>query len=122
MAEARGRRAETLAALWLFLKGYSIAGRREKTPTGEIDLIARKGQIIAFVEVKARPSVSAALESVSPRQQQRIVRAASMFMARRPEMTNLTPRFDVVAISPWRWPRHLRSAFWPDGADGHNLI
>ena len=57
-AERGGRRAEALAALWLRLKGWTILARRVRTPVGEVDLIARRGRTIAFVEVKARASAA----------------------------------------------------------------
>ncbi|MEL7453164.1 MAG: YraN family protein, partial [Pseudomonadota bacterium] len=85
-AERRGRRGETLAALALQLKGYAILARRVRTPSGEIDLIARRGNLVAFVEVKARPDLMAALEAVTPRAQARICRTAELWMARRTEL------------------------------------
>ncbi|MFT5776628.1 YraN family protein [Hyphomonas sp.] len=83
-AERRGRTGETLAALCLRLKGYRILETRLRTPVGEIDLIASKGRIIAFVEVKARARRGDALSAVTPARWQRISRAADFWMARRP--------------------------------------
>lgn len=106
-AEARGRRAETLAALLLRLKGYRILARRFRVPAGEIDLIARRGRLIAFVEVKARSSHTLAAESISPRQQQRIAAAAAVWLGRRPDLVHCDTRFDAVLVAPNRPPVHL---------------
>ena len=78
--DATGRRAEILSAWLLRLKGYRILARRFKTPVGEIDLIAKRASTIAFIEVKARPTAAAAMESVSARQRRRITRAALVFL------------------------------------------
>ena len=74
-ARADGRFAEQVAALWLMLRGWRILGFRLKTPHGEIDLLARRGRILAVVEVKSRTSLDAALASVHPTQQARLRRA-----------------------------------------------
>ncbi|MEJ1967932.1 MAG: YraN family protein [Rhizomicrobium sp.] len=111
-AEKRGRSSETLAALLLRLKGYRILGRRVRTHAGEIDLVARSPRgVLCFVEVKARGQSRAALESVAPRQQQRIVRAASLFVAGRPALAAAAMRFDIVTVAPL--PRHIRDAWRP---------
>jgi putative endonuclease len=113
-AEKRGRSGETLAALLLRLKGYRILGRRVRTKAGEIDLVARSPRgILCFVEVKARPGLRAAVESVHPRQRQRIERAASLFVANKPSLARAAMRFDIVTISPRAWPRHIRDAWRP---------
>lgn len=111
-AERRGRRGEAVAALWLRLKGYRILARRLETPAGEIDILARRGAVIAVVEVKTRPEAGLALASVSPRQRARIARAALYVLARLGADQAL--RFDVVAIRPWRLPVHVRDAWRPD--------
>jgi putative endonuclease len=112
-AERRGRAAESLAAWRLRLAGYRILARRARTSLGEIDLVARRGSVVAFVEVKARVDETRAIEAVAGRQRARITRAAELFLARRPDLATLSPRFDVVLIVPWRWPRHLADA-WRD--------
>ena len=114
-AETRGRRSETLAAWALRLKGYRILGRRLKTPLGEIDIVARRGGVVAIVEVKARRTGGDAAEAVSPRQQQRLVRAATAFLGRHGNLAGLAVRFDVMLVRPWRWPEHLADAWRPDG-------
>ena len=79
--ERAGRLAESAAAWLLRLKGYRILARRYATPVGEIDLVARKGELVLFVEVKRRTHAATALEALLPRQQRRIARAAALFPA-----------------------------------------
>jgi len=110
-AERRGQRAETVAALLLQAKGYQIIERRFRSRAGEIDLIARRGKRLAFVEVKARRSASEAAWAVTPRQQARIARAAEHWLAIRGMEEDFDIGFDVVLIAPWTWPRHIASAF-----------
>jgi putative endonuclease len=112
--EQAGRRAEASAALWLRLKGYRILDRRARTPHGEIDLVALRGNILAFVEVKARTRQEAALEAVTPELRSRIERAAQMWAARKRGMDLRNWRFDVVAIVPGRLPHHLKDAWRPE--------
>ena len=106
-----GISAEARAAALLILKGYRIIARRWRGPIGEIDLIARRGRLVAFVEVKARDSLADAAEAVTPEQQRRIAMAAAAWLARRPEYADCDLRFDAVLIAPRRWPRHIRAAF-----------
>jgi putative endonuclease len=107
-AERRGRSSESLAALWLRLKGHRILGRRIKTRAGEIDLVslAPFGPV-CFVEVKAREQARAAVESVAPPQQARIARAASLYFAARPGLARRGARFDIIAIVRGGLPRHF---------------
>ena len=112
-AERRGHWAETAAALSLRLKGYRIAAARHRTDLGEIDLVARRGRIVAFVEVKARPTLAEALAAVTPTQRRRIKNAARTYLARLPEDADRAVRFDVIAVRPWRWPSHLADAWRP---------
>ena len=112
-AETWGRRAETLAALYLQLKGWRVLARRVRTPAGEIDLVTRRGRQIAFVEVKARPDLASAAVAIGPRNQQRISRASKFLLARFCRR-NDSARFDVVLIRPWRWPVHFEGAWLGD--------
>ena len=114
-ARRDGRRAEILAAFWLMLRGYRVLGFRLKTPQGEIDLLARRGPILAVVEVKIRPSLAEALEAVSPTQRQRLRRAAAQIAARRASLAGARVRLDLMALAPGRWPRHIRDAWREDG-------
>lgn len=110
-AYGRGRRAETVAAWWLRLKGYRILARGFRVPVGEVDLIARRGRVLALVEVKTRGSLAAAGEAMTLRQRRRIARAAAAFLQRHPKFAGLDLRFDVVLIAPYRRPRHLVDAW-----------
>src|SRR3981189_2960467 len=106
-AERRGHRSESVAALWLRLKGYRILARRLKTRAGEIDLVAAAPfGPVCFVEVKARGVALAAAESVGPGQQTRIARAASLYLASRPGLARRGARFDIVAVAPRSFPVH----------------
>lgn len=107
----RGLRAERWAAWMLRLKGYRILAMRYKTPVGEIDLIARRGSVLAMVEVKARDGHAQAAEAIHRRNQQRVVRAAQYFLQAHPELAPLTIRFDALLVAWYRWPHHLRHAF-----------
>lgn len=110
-AEARGRYAEFLAALYLLVKGYRVVARRHRTPVGEIDLVARRGRLLCFVEVKVRPDRETALEAVGARTKQRSIQAAKAWLMQHPADSDLAIRFDVVALAPWRWPYHVQGAF-----------
>lgn len=112
-AERRGRKGEWLAALCLQAKGYRILDRRVRTPVGEIDLIALKGGIVAFVEVKARRRRDDAIAAVTPHAWQRIARAAEFWMARHPSLAGHGWRYDIVAVSPNTLPHHIRDAWRP---------
>ena len=107
----RGHRGERLAALALMLKGFRIVARRYRTPLGEIDLIARRGSLVAIVEVKVRPTLAAAMEAVGPAAQRRIEGAADLWLSRRPDFSRLSVRFDLVAVLPRRWPVHVPNLF-----------
>jgi putative endonuclease len=106
-----GLSAETRAAAWLIAKGYSILARRFRSPFGEIDIVARRSRLVAFVEVKARASLDEAAYAVTPRQQRRIVEAAQAWLMTHPEHAELDMRFDVMLIAPGHLPRHLLAAF-----------
>ena len=111
-----GQGAEWLSILLLVLKGYKILARRYRGKTGEIDLIARKGKIICFIEVKARKTKQDALYALSPQQMQRISRTAEWYMARnfpknKAFSEEVFTRFDLMAVEPWRWPTHVKNAW-----------
>ncbi|WP_375681479.1 YraN family protein [Bartonella sp. AP60NXGY] len=110
----RGVRAEKLAALWLRCKGFHIAERRFKTKCGEIDLIARRGNLVLIVEVKARSTLAEAMEAVSGMNEKRIEAAADIWLARQKDYALLSVRFDLIAILPWRWPQHIPAFFTSD--------
>ena len=105
-AERGGRRAETIAAWWLRLKGWSILGRRVRTPVGEIDLVARRGRILTFVEVKARATREEAEQALDEWRLRRVAAAAEA-LAHRYARKGDTLRIDAVFIVPRRLPRHV---------------
>ncbi len=109
-----GRWGEGLACLFLRLKGYRIVARNMRLPQGEVDIIARRGQTLCFIEVKSRNTQTQALESLSPFQQKRIVRAARGFLSGNPRYCTYTMRFDLIAISAKHWPVHLKNAWFDD--------
>jgi len=108
----RGHRGEWLASWALRLKFYRIVATRYRTPLGEIDLIARRGDLVLIVEVKVRPSLVAAMEAVDATAQRRIEGAADLWLARQPDHGRLSLRFDLVAILPRRWPVHVPNVFY----------
>lgn len=105
-----GLRAETIAALWLTLKFYRILARRYRAQGGEVDIVAQRGNTIAFVEVKARGEMDDALISITPEKQRRFSRAAARWLATHPWAANYTLRADAVFIAPRRLPRHIVAA------------
>jgi putative endonuclease len=111
-ARRSGRRGEILCALWLIAKGYRVVGFRLRTPFGEIDLLARKGDILAVVEVKRRQNIDAALEAVTARQRDRLRRAAQA-LATNSAHSSPSVRLDLMALAPGRLPRHIPDA-WRD--------
>ena len=106
-----GLKAESLAALLLRLKGYSILAQRYAVSGGEIDIIARRGDSIAFVEVKARADLDMATDSITAAKRRRIARGARVWLARNPWAVGLTLRGDAVYVAPRRLPRHALSAY-----------
>ena len=110
-ARRRGRLAEAMCRWHLRLRGWRIIASGWRCPSGEIDILACRGGVLAVVEVKSRGSVAGAAEAVLPRQRRRIARAASAFLAARPDLAGLAPRFDVMLVAPLRPPRHLADAW-----------
>ncbi len=106
-----GLSAEGRAAAYLMAKGYRILARRFRTPYGEIDIVARRRSLLAFVEVKARASLDEAAYAVTLRQRQRIIEAAQAWLMAHPEHADFDLRFDAMLIAPRRLPRHLLAAF-----------
>lgn len=105
-AEQRGRRGETIAAWLLRLKGWRIVAMRVKTPRGEVDLIARRGKTIAFVEVKARRNVRDLATAIDAYRLRRVAAAAEILLPKYgKECENM--QIDVIMVAPWRWPNHL---------------
>ena len=107
----RGHVAEYLAAAFLMLKGYRILAIRHRTKLGEIDIIARKGDLAVFVEVKARADEMVAVDAVSYTSQNRIRAASDLWLARQRDYARLSQRYDIIAILPGKLPRHFPNAF-----------
>ncbi|AFR26631.1 YraN family protein [Bartonella quintana] len=110
----RGVRAEKWAAWWLRFKWFHIAEIRFKTKCGEIDLIARRGNLVLIVEVKARSTLAEAMAAVSRMNERRIEAAADIWLARQKDRALLDVRFDLIAILPWRLPQHIPAFFTSD--------
>lgn len=108
-----GRWAESICIMWLRLKGYRILARDARFGVGELDVVARRGQWLVFVEVKGR-NTPVSLEIITAKQRGRIVRAAGAFLARYPHLAPLNIRFDVMLLQPWQLPRHVTDAWRPD--------
>jgi putative endonuclease len=106
-----GLSAEARAAAYLMAKGYRILAKRFRTPHGEIDLVAKRRNVVAFVEVKARATLDDAAYAVTARQQRRIIDAAQGWLMAHPEHAEFDLRFDAMLIAPRRLPRHLLAAF-----------
>jgi putative endonuclease len=106
-----GLSAEGRAAAYLMAKGYRILAKRFRTPHGEIDIVARRRNLLAFVEVKARASLDEAAFAVTPRQQARIIDAAQAWLIAHPEHAEFELRFDAILIAPRYLPRHVLAAF-----------
>jgi putative endonuclease len=109
-AEKRGRKAESFACWYLRLKGWRILARRARVPGGEVDVVARRGRTLAFVEVKSRADSESAAFALDQYRLRRVAVAAE----------RLTPRFmrdgddvriDALFVVPGRWPRHLTNVW-----------
>jgi putative endonuclease len=114
-AQRRGALAEFLCRWHLRLRGWRIVACDWRCPSGEIDILARRGGVLAIIEVKSRRDLASAAASVLPRQRRRIARAASAFLLVRPDLAELALRFDVMLVAPLRPPRHLPDAWRVDG-------
>ncbi|RWF87252.1 MAG: YraN family protein, partial [Mesorhizobium sp.] len=94
------------------VKGYRILARRHRTRFGEIDLIARRGDLVLIVEVKARRTLMEAMEAVRYESERRIESAADLWLSSQSDYGRLSVRFDLVAVLPWRWPVHVENVFY----------
>jgi putative endonuclease len=109
-AYRRGAAAEWFAAAYLLLKGYRLLARRYVAAGGEIDLIVRRGRLVAFVEVKARREIAEAETSLLGEKRRRINRAIRHWLRGR-HLPDMSCRADAIYLAPWRWPRHVPGAF-----------
>jgi putative endonuclease len=106
-----GLSAESAAAALLLAKGYRIIARRFRTAVGEIDIVARRGDTLIFVEVKARERLDDAAEAVTERQKRRIIAATEVWLSKHPDHATQNIRFDAILVARRRWPRHIAGAF-----------
>lgn len=109
-AERQGRHGERLAAWWLRLHGWRIVGERVRTRRGEVDLIARRGRTLAFVEVKTRGDAAALAIAIDEYRLRRVVDAAEGLVARYGKGADEI-RIDVMLVRPWRVPVHLKNVW-----------
>ena len=110
VAEEAGRRGERLAAWWLRLKGWQILDRRVRTPAGEVDLIARRGTLVAFVEVKTRRTPAELDRAIDERRLARVAAASEVLMPRY-ATAGEDIRVDVILLAPGTRPRHIENAW-----------
>lgn len=115
-AQKRGALAEALAVWRLRLAGWRIVARDLRLGPAQIDIVARRGRVLAFVEVKRRTRLDDAAEALHPAQRARIFRAAEIFLAMRPEFAAFETRFDAILIAPGRFPEHRQDAWRDSGA------
>lgn len=113
-AQRRGRMAEWLCLWHLRVHGWRIVARGWRCPSGEIDILARRGDVLAVIEVKSRGKIDVAASALAPRQRRRIARAAEAFLLSRPDLSPLKLRFDVMLVAPFRLPRHWCGAWRVD--------
>ena len=113
-AQRRGRVAEWLCLWHLRLHDWRILARDWRCPAGEIDILARRGKVLAVIEVKLRGEIATAAAALAPRQRRRISRAAEAFLLQRSDLTGLDLRFDLMLVAPLRLPRHWRGAWRAD--------
>lgn len=106
LAEKRGRRAENIAAWWLRFQGWRILAQRVKTPRGEVDLVAKRGRMVAFVEVKARARLEDLALAIDHHRLRRVAAAAEILYAKYCTKGE-DARIDVILVAPRRWPTHL---------------
>jgi putative endonuclease len=110
-AYRRGHVAEAAAAAFLVAKGFTILERRYAAQGGEIDLVARRRDLLVLVEVKARADRDVAAEAITATKRRRFARAARHYLSRHAWTPAMTVRCDAIFVAPWRWPLHVPDAF-----------
>lgn len=113
-AERHGRRGEVWAAWYLRLTGWHILAQRVKTPRGEVDLVARRGRTVCFVEVKWRRDAAELGQAIDTYRLRRVASAAEALVPRFAGKGE-DVRIDVLLLAPWCWPRRVANA-WQPGA------
>lgn len=106
LAEKRGRKGEAIAAWWLRFRGWRILDQRLKTPWGEVDIVARRGRTLAFIEVKTRTKNTDLATAIDGWRLRRVAAAAEQLLPRYAKGTE-NMQIDVILVAPWRWPHHL---------------
>jgi len=107
--ESKGYLGEFIAILLLKIKGYKILATRYKTSCGEIDIIARKNNIVVFAEVKSRKSIEKCHIAIRDKQLGRIQRASQIFMSRNKKLAQDAMRYDVILVPDWNLPKHIQN-------------
>ncbi|MGJ8528684.1 YraN family protein [Maritalea sp.] len=110
-AERFGHKGEFWAKLYLRAQGFRILGQRVKSRNGEIDIVVKRGQLLVFIEVKARAYNKMLEQAFEGVRQDRIVGAAQYWLSQNPKFAHYTIRFDVIGLAPFRWPVHIVDAF-----------
>lgn len=117
-ARARGTAAEWLAAAVLRVKFYRVLARGFRARGGELDIVALTPpwapRTIVFVEVRARATVEAAVDSVGAEKRRRVESASRQFCAQRPKLKALPRRYDLILLAPGSWPEHIKDAWRPE--------
>jgi putative endonuclease len=113
-SQRRGVDAEAIARRALEADGWTILGQRLRTPEGEIDVVARREAMVAFIEVKLRPTLAGAAEALTARQSRRLFRAAEALLAARPDWAADSYRFDVLAVDAAGRVRRIADALRAD--------
>jgi len=111
-SERQGRRGEAVAAWYLRLTGWRVLAQRVKTPRGEVDLVARRGGTVCFVEVKWRRRAADLATAIDAHRLRRVAAAAEL-LATRFARHGEDMRIDVLLLAPWRWPRRVANAWQP---------
>ena len=114
-AERKGHKGETFAAVLLMFKGYRIVARRYKTKLGEVDIIARRRNIVALVEVKSRNTLLEAMDAVDTMTMRRIEAAGDLWLAKQRDYARINIRYDLIAILPRKFPVHIENLFLAQG-------
>ena len=111
-ADQRGREGEAEAAMWLAQAGWQIVAERVKTKAGEIDLIAKRTGLVAFVEVKWRAHAASLADAIDERRLKRVA-AAVEWVWQDYATDGEDIRIDVILLAPGTKPNHIENAWMP---------